>query len=349
MDHDEQKTTDYHTPDKGADCHTPINPERKDAFHTPSPHLSPEKALDDEDTPTRVLRPRSERNDVQGVESAEVRSSPRAPNALKEKSIPGKELGSSNKRNKAKKGSDSEKTNDGGSEKQGAHAKTRSTSSSPVTACSARRKDASCAQEELINHSPGGTRSTRRKRTSPVHGKEVNVEESREGVRKRRSQQDSSDDSSSKENYDPELVVDVRESETADAEGHVRRSMIRSGTTRGSYPELVVDARECERADAEDHARRSKVRSGTTRGSDPELVVEVRESGTADAEGHLRRSKVRSGTSRGGQERRTGGAQHENRVECQTVMEDESEHELAKGVPERQTLDLFQSPVQLKR
>ena len=299
MDHDEQKT-----PDKGADCHTPTNPERKDAFHTPSPHLSPEKALDDEDTPTRVLRPRSERNDVQGVESAEVRSSPRAPNALKEKSIPGKELGSS-KRNNAKKGSDSEKANDGGSEKQGAHAKTRSTSSSPVTACSARRKDASCAQEKLINHSPGGTRSTRRKRTSPVHGKEVNVEESREGVRKRRSQQDSSDDSSSKENYDPELVVDVRESETADAGGHVRRSMVRSGTARGSYPELVVDARECERA---------------------------------VAEGHARRSKVRSGSSRGGQERRTDGAQHENRVECQTVMEDEYEHELAKGSPRRASL-----------
>lgn len=317
MDHDEQKTPPkenrkeispkYHTSDKGADCHTPTNPspERKDAFHTPSTHLSPEKALDDDGTPTRVLRSRSGSNGVQVVESRELRSSPRTPNALKEKSSSGKELGIS-ERIKAKKGSGSENTSDGGSENQRTHVKTRSTSSSPAAACSVRGKGTSCAQEELINHSPGGTRSIRGKKTSPAHEKEVNVQESREGVRKRRSQQDSSDESSSKENYDPELEVDARERETADAEGHVRRS---------------------------------KVRSGTTRGSDPGLVVDARGSETADAEGHVTRSKVRSGTTRGGQEPHAkDGAKHEDLVESQSGVEAESEHELAKGSPRRASL-----------
>ena len=323
MDRDEQKTPpkeskkeispNCHTPDKGTDCHTPTNPspERKDAFHTPSTHLSPEKGLDDDGTPTRVLRSKSGRNDVQVVESRELRSSPRTPNALKEKSSSGKELGTS-KRNKAKKGSSSENTSDGGSERQRTHVKTRSTSSSPAAACSVRGKGTSCAQEELINHSSGGTRSIRGQKSPPVHGKEVSVEESRESVRKGRSQEDSSDESSSKENNDLELVVEVQESETANAEGHVRRPNVRSGTTRGSDPELVVDARGSE---------------------------------TADGEGHVTRSKVRSGTTRGGQEPRANvGAKREDRVESQSGVEEESEHELAKGSPRRASLRSVSKP-----
>ena len=286
MDHDEQKTPPKenrkeisHTPDKGADCHTPTNPspERKDAFHTPSTHLSPEKALDDDGTPTRVLRSRSGRNDVQVVESRELRSSPKTPNALKEKSSSWKELGTC-KRNQAKKGSSSENTSDGGSEKQRTHVKTRSTSSSPDAACSVRGKGTSCAQDE----------------------------ESREGVRKRRSEEDSLDESSSKEDYDPELVVEARERETADAEGHVTRPDVRSGTTRGSEPESVVDVRANETAVAKSHARRSKVRSRTTRGGqDPSAK---------------------------------GESKHEDRVESQSGVEEESEHELVKGSPRRVSL-----------
>ena len=317
VDRDEQKTPpkesrkeispNCHTPDKGTDCHTPANPspERKDAFHTPSTHLSPEKGLDDDGTPTRVLRSRSGRNDVQVVESRELRSSPRTPNALKEKSSSGKELGTS-KRNKVKKGSGSENTSDEGSERQRTHVKTRSTSSSPAAACSVRGKGTSCAQEELINHSSGGTRSVRGKKRSPVHGNEVRVEESREGVRKRRSQQDSPDESSSKENYVPELEVDTRERETVDAESHVRRPNVRPGITLGSDPELAVDARANETAIAEDHARRSKVRSGTTRG----------------------RQEPRANV----------GAKHEDWVESHSGVEAESEHELTKGSPRRASL-----------
>ena len=216
---------DCHTPDNGADCHTPTNSSPKKA----PTNSSLEKTVGDDSTPTRVLRPRRVKNDEEGVESLELRSSPKTPKALKEKMNGEKELRSFTQ-NKVK-GLTLEETSDVVSEKQRSYAKTRSMSSSPVVACSPRVKGASCVQEELFSQSPVVTRTADGKKKSPVHVKEVTVEESLEGVRTRRSQQDSSDESSSKEKYDPDSVVGTCGNEAAGAHDHVRGLKLRSRTT----------------------------------------------------------------------------------------------------------------------
>lgn len=232
---------DCHTPDNGADCHTPTNPspEKKDAVQTPT-HSSSEKTVGDDSTPTRVLRSRTVKNDEDVVESRELRSSPKT---LREKVTGGKELRSS-ARNKVNKGLRLEETSGEVSEKQRSYVKRRSTSSSPVVACSPRDKGASRAQEELFSQSPVGSRAVVGKKMSPVRVKEVTTEESLEGVRTRRSQQDSSDESRSKENYDPNSVVDTCGNEAAGAQDHVKRLKLRSETTR-----VVKQQRENDGAD----------------------------------------------------------------------------------------------------
>ena len=219
-----------HTPSNDAECHTPTfpSPETKDVCHTPTTHCTPQKNSADDDTPTRVLRSRDGKNDVKGVDTRELRSSPRTPNALKERNSSAKKTGTC-KRQKIEL--NSKKLSDGISQKQTTHAKTRSTTSSPVAACSICGKDAPRPQE-----SPNRTRSVEGKKHSPISEKKEDVNVSSEGVRTRRSQQDSSDKCSSKENYDPETVIDSREGEATGSEDRKEQPKLRSGTARGGKP-----------------------------------------------------------------------------------------------------------------
>ena len=137
------------------------------------------------------------------------------------------------KRKQTKKESNSEKTGDKTPKKCAAHAKTRSTSSSPVAASSTRSKRASTHRDERVSQMPDKTRPEVGKMKSFTGEEKVNDAETREPARTRRHRSDSSDESSSKENNDPESLVDCRVKESADDKDRVERSKLRSGTTGG--------------------------------------------------------------------------------------------------------------------
>lgn len=207
------------TPKDNTGFRTPTNttPKKSSRGRTPTTDSSPEKKSAAEDTLTRVLRRRSSpaTREDRMVESRQSRSSPRQSNSSNENES--KAGDSARGKGLKEKRLSSEKTSDESSVKRTTRAKTRSTSPSPVTECS-RRGDSSPSQEELIGQST---------KTKLAEGKQKsltqNAEKKRADVRARARQQDSSDESSGKENHDPESTA---------VEDNVTRSGLRSGAAR---------------------------------------------------------------------------------------------------------------------
>ena len=239
------------TPKENIDCHTPTKPfpERRRAFSTPTTDSSPEKKSTDDNTPTRVLRPRGEQAvcEAEIVESRQLRSSPRLLNSLNEKKSPGKVVDTAEGKGIKQKRLSLEKTSDETSVKRTTRAKTHSTSSSSVGEGSRRSKSVSSpSQEELIHQSPKNKRAEGKKR-SPVQ----NVGEKRSDVNARTLQQDSFDESSGKENHDPKSLV---------AEDNETCSRLRSGATR--LTQKHADAQEESKQDVQKESpKRTHLRS----------------------------------------------------------------------------------------
>ena len=126
-------------------------------------------------------------------ESRQLRSSPRLSNSSNKTSSPGKVVDSATSKDGKKKRLSSEKTRDEKSAKRAIRVKSHSTSSRPVAGSS------KCS----TGHSSPDNKIKEAKKTSFVE----NVRETHAGVRTREPQQDSSDESSGKENHDPEALA----------------------------------------------------------------------------------------------------------------------------------------------
>lgn len=162
------------------------------------------------------------------VETRQLRSSPRLSNSLNEKNSPGNVVDIAEGEGVKKKRLSLEKTSDETSVKRTSRAITHSTWSSSVGEGPRCGKGAfSPSQEELIHQSLKNKPAEGKKR-SPVQ----NVDKKSVDVRARARQQDSSDESSGKENHDPESLVDCQSKQRMDTEENVTGSRLRSGATR---------------------------------------------------------------------------------------------------------------------
>ena len=158
------------------------------------------------------------------------------------------------------------------------------------------------------------------KKKLPVGEKKVNIEESRQGLRKRRSHQDSSDESNSKENYDPESLVDSHAKETKEFEVHVEGSKLRSGTTLGVQ-------QPCDKDEAEN---KNRVESQDDVQDDSELELD---------KGSPRRSSLRSASKMSPEscaQQLRDKDEDENPVESQNGEQEVFEQ--GKGNPRRSSL-----------
>ena len=177
-----------HTPDNKEDCHTPTNPSPE---KTPSAQPSPDQALDDNDTPKRVLR--SRKKDIEELRS----DSSLKTGTSEERNSPGKHP-TTPKRNRVKHLSSPLKRNDVVAKKQIPHVRIRSSTSSSPTAnsthntgasvSSPRAKSASFAQEDALGQSLTGIAVENKISQDLV--KVAIVEETDRSVRTRRSRQD---------------------------------------------------------------------------------------------------------------------------------------------------------------
>lgn len=178
-------------------CCTPTNPshDRNHACRTPTTDSSPKKKSTDDGTPTRVLRPRDGQagHEVEVGESRQLRSSPRLSSSSNKVSSTSKVEGSTTSKDGKKKRLSSEKTRGEKFMKQATRVKSLSTSSSPV-AGSSKYGTGHLSPDDKIKE---------------INTKSFvqNVEETRAGVRTRAHEQDSSDESSGKENHNPEALA----------------------------------------------------------------------------------------------------------------------------------------------
>lgn len=214
-----------HTPDKKNECYTPTNPSPSNTrrYQTFTNHSSPEKRSSDYDTPVRVSRSGSARSDTSIAERRSSQSSPRKPNALKEKK--NEELCTTKQKFVKTKELNLEKLSNKSPEKQVRHAKTPSTLSSAVAGRSNNDKPASGVQKEQDSHVPA---KTTLKKKSP--NRENQADAAEVCLKKQGHQSDSSGESSSKENQDPDPAQADHLVETADYEEHMERLMLRSKT-----------------------------------------------------------------------------------------------------------------------
>ena len=203
-------------------CRTPTNPSpgKSRACHTPTTDSSPKKKSSDDGTPTRVLRPRGGQagREVDMGESRRLRSSPRLSNSSNRKSSPSKVEDKATSKDVKNKRLSSDKTHDEISAKRVSRAKTTSTSSNPVVGSSKCATDASSFRDNLIHSSPDDKPKEGEKRPSVQ-----TIEKARVGLRTRNLQQDSSEESSGKENHAPESLA---------TEENVTRSSLRSRASR---------------------------------------------------------------------------------------------------------------------
>ena len=180
-------------------CNTPTNPspDGSDACHTPTTNSSPKKKSSDDGTPTRVLRSRGGQTDLEvhmGV-SRQLRSSPRLSNSSNKNSSPNKVVDSATSKDVKNKRLSSEKTRDEKSAKRAPRAKAHTPAASSF----------------LDNH-----KSKEGKERPSVQ----NIEERRVGLKTRERQQDSSDESSGKENHAPESLA-IEENVTRSDESRI--------------------------------------------------------------------------------------------------------------------------------
>ena len=265
-DRDEEKTPSKHnnqemlpehqTPPEQAlkeneGYHTPTNPspERR-SCRTSTTDSTPEKKSTDNDSPTRVLRPRSSKVscEVEVVESGELRSSPRLSES--KNSSPSCKVVDKHKGGKVRERRlNSEQTREKASAEQVPNARTRSTSFSHVATCSKRGKSAPSPSQEVMNRQSPEHKSTGGKRPSPVQ----HAEKKRADVRTRTPQQESSGESSSKENQEP--ASNVFHPETVDEE-NVTRSRLRSSRQHSDENGVENKNQVKSKADSQDESRR---------------------------------------------------------------------------------------------
>ena len=231
--------------------HTPTNPspERR-SCRTSTTDSTPEKKSTDNDSPTRVLRPRSSKVscEVEVVESGELRSSPRLSES--KNSSPSCKVVDKHKGGKVRERRlNSEQTREKASAEQVPNAPTRSSSFSHVTTCSKRGKSASSPSQEVMNRQSPEHKSTGGKRRSPVQ----HAEKKRADVRTRTPQQESSGESSSKENQEP--ASNVFHPETVDEE-NVTRSRLRSSRQHSDENGVENKNQVKSKADSQDESRR---------------------------------------------------------------------------------------------
>jgi len=196
-------------------CCTPTNPspDRSHACRTPTTDSSPKKKSTDDGTPTRVLRPRDSQagHEVEVGESRQLRTSPRLSSSSNKTSSTGKVVDSTTSKDGKKKRLSSEKTRGEKFTRQAARGKSLLTSSSPV-AGSSKYGTGHLSPNDKIKEIQVNTKSF-----------VLSVEETRAGVRTRAHEQDSSDESSGKENHNPEALA---------TEDNVTRLSYRSRTSR---------------------------------------------------------------------------------------------------------------------
>lgn len=207
-------------------CYTPTNPspDRSHVCHIPTTDSSTKKKSTDDGISARVLRPRGDQagREVDMSESRQLRSSPRLSNSSNTSSSPNKVVDSATSKDVKNKRLSSEKTSDEKSAKRASRPKAHSTSSSPVAGSSKCGTGASSLPSNLIHLSPDDKPKEREKRSSAQ-----SIEKTRLGLRARDLQQDSSDESSGKENQAPESLA---------TEENVTRSTLRSRASRVTQP-----------------------------------------------------------------------------------------------------------------
>ena len=203
-------------------CRTPTNPspDRTRACHTPSTDPFPKKKSSDDGTPIRELRPRGGQagREADVGESRQLRSSPRLSNSSNKNSSPNKVVDNATSKDAKNKRLSSEKIREEKSAKRASRAKAHSTSSSPVAGSSNCGTGASSFLGNSVRSSPDDKTKEREKRRSVQ-----SIEKTCLGLRACDLQQDSSDESSGKENQAPESLA---------TEESVTRSSLRSRASR---------------------------------------------------------------------------------------------------------------------
>lgn len=335
-----------HTPDKKNECYTPTNPSpgNTSKCQTFTNHSSPEKKSSDDDTPARVLRSGSTKSDTSIAEKRSSRSSPRTPNALKEKN--NEELCTTEQKFVKTKDLNLEKSSNKSPEKRVRHAKTPSTLSSAVAGRSNSDKPASGVQEEQDSHVPA---KTTLKKKSPNRENQADAAEA--CLKTQRRQSDSSGENSSKENQDPDAPVDYSV-ETTDYEEHMGRSMLRSKTLLDDHQlhlnedyvehERRVEAKTVEEGELNQGvemacSKKSSLRSATKLSPAHELTnisLPATDEEITISEAQKQSPEIPSGCSA----EKMSPARELRNLKSPTEMEEGNSLELEKGSPRRRSL-----------
>lgn len=342
----DSQTPADHTPDKKNECYTPTNPSPRNTnrCQTFTNHSSPEKKSSDDDTPARVLRSGSAKSDTSIAEKRSSRSSPRTTNALKEKK--NEELCTTEQKFVKTKGLNLDKSGNKSPKKRARPAKTPSTLSSPVAGRSNSDEPASGVQEEQNSHVPA---KTTLKKKSPNRENQADAAEA--CLKTQTRQSDSSGDSSSKENQDPDAPVDYSV-ETADYEEHMGRSMLRSKTILDDHQlhlnedyvehESRVEAKTVEEGELNQDvemacSKKSSLRSATKLSPAHELTnisLPATDEEITNAEAQKQSPEIPSGCSA----EKMSPTRELRNLKSPTEMEEGNSLELEKGSPRRRSL-----------
>ena len=342
----DSQTPADHTPDKKNECYTPTNPSpgNTSRCQTFTSHSSPKKTSSDDDTPARVLRSGRAKSDTSIAEKRSSRSSPRTPNALKEKK--NEELCTTEQKFVKTKELNLEKSGNESPKKRTLLAKTPSTLSSPVAGRSNSGKAASGVQEEQDSHVPA---KTTLKKKSPNRENQADAAEA--CLKTQRRQSVSSGESSSKENQDPDAQVD-HSVETADYEEHMGQSMLRSKTILNDHQlhrnevcverESRVEAKTVEEGELNQDvemacSKRSSLRSATKLSPAHELInisLPPTDEEITNVEAQKQSPEIPSGSSA---EKMSPAGELRN-LKSPTEMEEGNSLELEKGSPRRRSL-----------